>query len=156
MTPPISRPVLHTVSAASSTNVSTLMSTVTEETEAIEEGNGEMVRLGRKMVQFWRKMVQLGKKMVQSGKNETCDSRPSAPEGPGRKKRRAALVSMLLGDHGGVCAALDPVLLGYRGEKDVQPLTQCSWGTREENAQPSTQCSRGNGEENVQPSTRCS
>ena len=40
MTPPISRPVLHTVSAASSTNVPTLMSTVTEETEAIEEGNG--------------------------------------------------------------------------------------------------------------------
>ena len=40
MTPPISRPVLHTVSAASSTNVSTLMSTVTEETKAIERGNG--------------------------------------------------------------------------------------------------------------------
>ena len=40
MTPPISRPVLHTVSAASLTNVSTLMSTVTEETEAIEEQNG--------------------------------------------------------------------------------------------------------------------
>ena len=40
MTPPISRPVLHTVSAASSTNVATLMSTVTEETKAIEEGNG--------------------------------------------------------------------------------------------------------------------
>ena len=40
MTPPISRPVLHTVSTASSTNVSTLMSTVTEETEAIEEENG--------------------------------------------------------------------------------------------------------------------
>ena len=76
MTPPISRPVLHTVSAASSTNVSTLMSTVTEETEAIEEGNGEMVRPrpGRKMVQLGRKMVQLEKKMVQSGKNETCDS----------------------------------------------------------------------------------
>ena len=36
-----------------------------------------------------RKMVQLGKKMVQSGKNETCDSRPGAPEGPGRKKRRS-------------------------------------------------------------------
>ena len=40
MTPPILKLVLHTVSAASSTNVSTLMSTVTEETEAIEEGNG--------------------------------------------------------------------------------------------------------------------
>ena len=40
MTPSISRPVLYTVSAASSTNVSTLMSTVTEETKAIEEGNG--------------------------------------------------------------------------------------------------------------------
>ena len=39
MTPPISRPVLYTMSAASSTNVSTLMSTVTEETKAIE-GNG--------------------------------------------------------------------------------------------------------------------
>ena len=89
MTPPISRPVLHIVSAASSTNVSTLMSTVTEETEAIEEGNGEMLRLGRKMVQLGRKMVQLGKKIVQSGKNETCDSRPGAPEGPGRKKRRS-------------------------------------------------------------------
>ena len=40
MTPPISRPVLHTVSEASSTNVSILMSTVTEETKAIEGGNG--------------------------------------------------------------------------------------------------------------------
>ena len=135
MTPLISRPVLHRVSAASSTNVSTLLSTVTEETKAIEEGNGEMVRPGRKMAQL--------------GDNETCDSLPGAPEGLGRKKRRAALVSMLLGDHGGVCAALDPVLLGYRGEKDAQPLTQCSWGTREENARPSTRCSRETGEENL-------
>ena len=38
MTPPTSRPVLHTVSAASWTNVSTLISTVTEKTKAIEEG----------------------------------------------------------------------------------------------------------------------
>ena len=79
-------------------------------------------------------------------------------------KRGAALVSMLLGNRGGVCAALDPVLLGYRGEKDAQPLTQCSWRTSEENARPSAQCSRGTGEENpvllrtreendVQPST---
>ena len=187
MTPPISRPVLHTVSAASSTNVSTLMITVTEETKAIEEGNGEMVwpgrkmvQLGRKMVQLGRKMVQLGKKMVQSGKNETCDSRPSAPEGPGRKKRRSPRLdapgepwrSMRSPRPGapGVqgrkrCTALDSVLLGYRGEKDAQPLTQCSWGTSEENARPSarcsiggpgrrTRCSWGTREENdVQPST---
>ena len=63
-------------------------------------------------------------------------------------KRGAALVSMLLGNRGGVCAALDPVLLGYKGEKDAQPLTQCSWGTSEENARPSARCSRGTGEEN--------
>ena len=43
-------------------------------------------------------------------------------------KRGAALVSMLLGNRGGVCAALDPVLLGYRGEKDAQPLTQAPGG----------------------------
>ena len=91
-------------------------------------------------MQLGRKMVQLGRKMVQSGKNETCDSRPGAPEGPGRKKRRSprfdapggprrsmygprpgapgvqgrkictALDSVLLGDQGGECTALDPVL----------------------------------------------
>ena len=38
-------------------------------------------------MQLGKKMVQSGKKMVQSGKNETCDSRPGAPEGLGRKKR---------------------------------------------------------------------
>ena len=85
-------------------------------------------------MQLGKKMVQSGKKMVQSGKNETCDSRPGAPE-------------VLLVNRGGVCAALDPVLLGYRGEKDAQPLTQCSWGTSEENARPSAWCSRGTGEE---------
>ena len=93
-------------------------------------------------MQLGRKMLQLGKKMVQLGKNETCDchSRPGAPEGPGRKKRRSprldaprgpwrsmrgprpgapgvqgrkrstALDSVLLGDQGGECTALDPVL----------------------------------------------
>ena len=85
-------------------------------------------------------MEQLGKKMVQSGKNETCNSRPGAPEGPGRKKRCSprldapgepwrsmhgprpgapgvqgrkrctALDSVLLGDQGGECTALGPVL----------------------------------------------
>ena len=30
-----------------------------------------------------------GEENVQSGKNETCDSRPGAPEGPGRKKRHS-------------------------------------------------------------------
>ena len=38
-------------------------------------------------MQLGKKMVQSEKKMVQSGKNETCDSSPNAPEGPGRKKR---------------------------------------------------------------------
>ena len=147
MTPPISRPVLHTVSAASSTNVSTLMSTVTEETKVIEEGNGEMVRPGRKMVQLGRKMVQLGKKMCNRGRMRRATLDPVLLRDRG-EKRGAALVSMLLGDRGGVCTALDPVLLGYRGEKDSQPSTQCSWGTREENARPLTQCSRGTGEEN--------
>ena len=127
MTPPISRPVLHTVSAASSTNVSTLMSTVTEETEAIEEGNEEMVRPGRKMVQLEMKMVQLGKKIVQLGKNETCDSRPGALEGPGRKKRHSPRLDALGGPWRSVrgarpgapgvqgrkrCTSLDSVLLG--------------------------------------------
>ena len=60
-------------------------------------------------MQLGKKMVQSGKKMVQSGKNETCDSRPGAPE-------------VLLVNRGGVCAALDPVLLGYRGRKRCTAL----------------------------------
>ena len=91
--------------------------------------------------------MQLGKKMVQSGKNETCDSRPGAPEGPGRQKRCSPRLDAL-GAPWRSMRGLDPVLLGYRGEKDAQPLTQCSWGTSEENARPSARCSRGTGEDN--------
>ena len=95
--------------------------------------------------------MQLGKKMVQSGKNETCDSRPGAPEGPGMKKRCSprldapgepwrsmhgprpgahgvqgrkrctALDSVLLGDQGGECTALGPVLYGDRGGEPGAP-----------------------------------
>ena len=98
-------------------------------------------------MQLGRKMVQLRKKMVQSGKNETCDSRPGAPEGLARKKRRSPRLDAP-GEPWRSMHGPRPGAPGYRGEKDAQPLTQCSRGTREENARPSVRCSRGTREEN--------
>ena len=78
-------------------------------------------------MQLGKKMVQWGKKMVQSGKNETCDSRPCALEGPGRKKRCSPRLdapgepwSSMRGPRPGApgvqgrkrCTVLDSVLLG--------------------------------------------
>ena len=74
-------------------------------------------------MQLGKKMVQSEKKMVQSGKNETCDSSPNAPEGPGRKKRCSPRLDApwrsMRGPRPGApgvqgrkrCSALDSVLL---------------------------------------------
>ena len=65
-------------------------------------------------MQLGKKMVQSGKKMVQSGKNETCDSRPGAPEGPGRKEVQPS----------SRCS--------WGTVKEYErPSTRCSWGTGE-------------------------